>query len=196
MNMKLLPVLLTLAVLAGCAGPSPYITPVESRTSAPIAPPPAGTLVPAEPVNGVSVIPVYDAPNFRPSDTLNGAPAPQPSGTESMPQVDHNSSSAVVALLGDAQQAVGRGDLSGAESQVERALRISPRDPQVYLQLAAIKRQQGEYLQAEQVALRGVAVSAALPDYKRLLWSEIAKIRTLAGNKAGATAAQSEAARY
>lgn len=195
MNMKLLPVLLTLAVLAGCAGPSPYITPVESRTSAPIAQPPAGTLVPAEPANGVSVIPVYDTPNFRPGDSFNEAPA-RPSGTESMPQVDQNSSSAVVALLGDAQQAVGRGDLSGAESQVERALRISPRDPQVYLQLAAIKRQQGEYLQAEQVALRGVAVSAALPDYKRLLWSEIAKIRTLAGNKAGATAAQSEAARY
>ncbi len=195
MNMKLLPVLLTLAALTGCAGPSPYITPVESRTSAPIAQPPAGTLVPAEPANGVSVVPVYDAPNFRPSDTFNEAPA-HPSGIESMPQVDQNSSSAVVALLGDARQAVGRGDLSGAESQVERALRISPRDPQVYLQLAAIKRQQGEYLQAEQVALRGVAVSAALPDYKRLLWSEIAKIRTLAGNKAGATAAQSEAARY
>jgi len=98
-------------------------------------------------------------------------------------------------LLGDARQAANRRDYSGAESQIERALRISPRDPQIYLQLAALKRQKGEYLQAEQVALRGIALAAGLPDYKRKLWRELALIRTQAGDFAGATQAEAEADR-
>ncbi len=101
----------------------------------------------------------------------------------------------MVALLADAQQAANRGDLASAETQVERALRIAPRDPQVYLHLASIKRRQLNYLQAEQVALRGVAVSAGLPDYQRLMWKELAKIREMNGDAAGAAQARAEASR-
>lgn len=179
-------------ILAGCAGPSPYVAPVEERSLMPATPPPAGTVIPVEQTEAVSVTPIYDAPSFTPSaQPQQPAPAPQ----QNLPEVQQGSNSAVVALLGDARQAAGRGDYASAESQVERALRISPRDPQIYLQLAALKRQKGEYLQAEQVALRGIALAAGLPDYKRQLWRELALIRTQAGDFAGAAQAEAEAER-
>lgn len=198
MNTKLFPLLVTLSVLAGCAGPSPYVAPVEERSVLPVTPPPAGTVLPAEPVQGVRITPVYDAPSFTPSSASDKSEpvSRQAPAQEPMPQVQQGSNSAVVALLGDAQQAAGRGDYANAESQVERALRIAPRDPQIYLQLAAVKRQQGEYLQAEQVALRGIALAAGLPDFKRRLWRELALIRTQAGDFAGATQAEAEAERF
>lgn len=178
--------------LAGCAGPSPYVAPVVERSLMPATPPPAGTVIPVEQTETVSVTPIYDAPSFTPSaQPQQATPVPE----QTMPEVQQGSNTAVVALLGDARQAVGRGDYASAESQVERALRISPRDPQIYLQLAAIKRQKGEYLQAEQVALRGIALAAGLPDYKRQLWRELALIRTQAGDFAGAAQAEAEAER-
>lgn len=179
-------------ILAGCAGPSPYVAPVEERSLMPATPPPAGTVIPVEQTETVSVTPIYDAPSFTPSaQPQQATPVPE----QTMPEVQQGSNTAVVALLGDARQAAGRGDYASAESQVERALRISPRDPQIYLQLAAIKRQKGEYLQAEQVALRGIALAAGLPDYKRQLWRELALIRTQAGDFAGAAQAEAEAER-
>jgi len=183
-------------LLAGCAGPSPYIAPVEERSLVPVTPPPAGTVMPVEQSATVSVSPIYDAPSFTPAATAQPTPVPtQPAAEQAMPKVEQGSNTAVVALLGDARQAANRRDYSGAESQIERALRISPRDPQIYLQLAALKRQKGEYLQAEQVALRGIALAAGLPDYKRKLWRELALIRTQAGDFAGATQAEAEADR-
>lgn len=198
---RVLTLTVPLVLLAGCIGPNPYITPVESRSVEPVTPPPSGTVVPVQPSTAVSVSPILDTPTFRPSapqaPTGQLPAVSQPVAPQSeLPALNQNSSSAVVALLGEARQAADRGDLSGAESQVERALRISPRDPQVYLQLASLKRQQGEYLQAEQVALRGVAVAAALPDYKRLLWKELARIRFEAGDRDGAAVAEREAARF
>ena len=193
MTIKFSSLLIAATLTVGCAGPNPYIAPVEERSLTPVAPPPAGTVLPADASEGITITPVYDAPSFTPQSrpTSPQAPVEQP-----MPQVTQGSNTAVVALLGDAQQAAGRGDYASAESQVERALRISPRDPQIYLQLAAVKRQQGEYLQAEQVALRGIALAAGLPDYKRRLWRELALIRTQAGDLAGATQAEAEAERF
>jgi len=198
MNSKLPSLLIAAAVLAGCASPNPYVAPVEERSLAPIAPPAPGTVLPAEQSQGIKITPVYDAPSFAPSGPAanQAQPAQQPAAQQPMPEVQQGSNTAVVALLGDAQQAAGRGDYANAESQVERALRIAPRDPQIYLQLAAVKRQQGEYLQAEQVALRGIALASGLPDYKRRLWRELALIRTQAGDFAGATAAEAEAERF
>ena len=182
-----------LTLLVGCAGPSPYLTPVEERDVSPrnakVAP---GAVVPVEPRGDVNVAPIYDVPNFAPTQ-----PSQQPvqiAPSEPL-AIDESSNSATVSLLAEAKQAADRGDLAAAESQVERALRISPRDPQVYLHLASIKRRQLNLIQAEQVALRGVAVATGLPDYQRKLWRELALIREQAGDAAGAAAARAEATR-
>lgn len=207
MNYQFLSLSLALSLLAGCAGSNNFVTPVEERSLAPVIAPPSGTVIPVEQSEQVVVAPIYDAPSFEPraKTPSEQQPAPQPvqqsmqsmnrAAEPTMPSLESSSNTAVVALLGDAQQSAGRGDFAAAESQVERALRISPRDPQIYLQLAAVKRQQREYLQAEQVALRGVALSAGLPDFKRKLWRELALIRTQAGDFGGAAQAQAESER-
>ena len=187
-----------LTLLVGCAGPSPYVTPVEERDvtprNAPVAP---GAVVPVEPRSDVNVAPIYDVPNFAPTQPATQSETQQPAQIAPAEPltIDENSNSATVSLLAEAKQAADRGDLAGAESQVERALRISPRDPQVYLHLASIKRRQLNLIQAEQVALRGVAVATGLPDYQRKLWRELALIREQAGDAAGAAAARAESTR-
>lgn len=183
-------------LLVGCAGPSPYVTPVEEReVNGSISRPDPGTVVPVEPSKDVNVAPIYDVPNFAPTQPAQPTKAPVVEPSKPQASISSQSNSAVASLLADARQTADRGDLSAAESQVERALRISPRDPQVFLQLASIKRRQLDLLQAEQVALRGVAVASGLPDYQRRLWQELALIREQSGDRAGAAAARAEAAR-
>ncbi|WP_188749353.1 tetratricopeptide repeat protein [Marinobacterium zhoushanense] len=194
--MKKIAIVLGAALLAGCVGPNPYVTPVEDRSNRQATtPPPPGSLESVDPSPGVSVQPIEDVPVFRPqrealpeSETLNVAPTDIP--------VSEPRNAAVVALLDSASQNTQGGDLRAAQSSLERALRIAPRDPQVYYQLADVQRRLGQFMQAEQVALKGVNVANGQPAELRRLWSLIALIRSDAGNSAGARAAQQEASRY
>lgn len=181
--------------MAGCAGPSPYDykAPVEdrSRTSRSGAP---GTAAPAVPSTGVKVTPVGQAPVIRAQrDELDKPVQVQ----QPMQQaVNRPQSPAVIALLETARQDSSSGNLRTAQSRLERALRIAPRDPEVYIQLADVQRRQGQFLQAEQVALKGVSVAAGQKSPLRRLWTLIADIRQEAGNVAGAREARQKAAAY
>jgi predicted Zn-dependent protease len=142
------------------------------------------------------VQPVEEVPVFRPQredaeqveETVVPPTTPQ---SEALPQ-----NAAVVALLDGAQVDTRSGDLRAAQNRLERALRIAPRDPQVYYQLADVQRRMGQFLQAEQVALKGVDVATGQAAALRRLWSLLALIRSDAGNPEGAKAAQREASRY
>ncbi|WP_156899741.1 tetratricopeptide repeat protein [Marinobacterium litorale] len=182
-------------VIAGCAGPNPYRTPVEDRSggSAPSGP---GSVQAVEPSPGVTVQPVEEVPVFRPqredAEQVEEAVVPPTTPqSEALPQ-----NAAVVALLDGAQVDTRSGDLRAAQNRLERALRIAPRDPQVYYQLADVQRRMGQFLQAEQVALKGVDVATGQAAALRRLWSLLALIRSDAGNPEGAKAAQREASRY
>lgn len=199
--MKKITMALTLsALLAGCAGPNPYRTPVVDHSSSRPTPPPPGTVVPAQEGAGVSVQPAEGVPVFRPqrSDGESGSTAmPDQSQQQSQaPTTAAPQNAAIVALLQGAQQDTGRGDLNAAQNRLERALRIAPRDPQVYYQLADVQRRLGQFMQAEQVALKGVNVAVGQPAQLRRLWSLVALIRSDAGDSAGARKAQAEASRY
>lgn len=190
-----------LALLAGCAGPGVYQPPVEDRSAAaPRAPA-------VEPDSGVKVTPVYDEPVIRqqridggsglsvqplyPQDGGAQAPIPAP---EAAPPASSNP--AVVALLDSARQQQSGGALAAAQSSLERAQRIAPRDPQVYYQLADVQRQMQKYAEAEQLARKGIAVASGQPDKLRRLWLLIANIRKDAGDLDGAREALEEARRY
>ncbi|WP_271273067.1 tetratricopeptide repeat protein [Aliamphritea hakodatensis] len=100
---------------------------------------------------------------------------------------------AVIALLNTAAQQQQQGSLSSAQSSLERAQRIAPRDPQVYYQLADVRWRQGQFLQAEQLALKGVAVAGGQPKVERRLWLLIADIRREGGDSSGAKQARERA---
>ncbi|MBR9828378.1 MAG: tetratricopeptide repeat protein [Oceanospirillales bacterium] len=181
-------------LMAGCAGPNPYRAPVEDRGRiSPPAPAP-GTVVPAETAPGVRVTPLGQAPVIRAQRSEQDAPVPvQQPVQQSTRQAQ---SPAVIALLETARKDSSGGDLRTAQNRLERALRIAPRDPEVYIQLADVQRRQGQFLQAEQVALKGVSVAAGQNNALRRLWQLVADIRQEAGNAAGAKDARQKAAAY
>jgi predicted negative regulator of RcsB-dependent stress response len=103
---------------------------------------------------------------------------------------------AVVALIDSAQAQQSKGDLNGAQSSLQRAQRISPRDPEVYYELAKIHRDLGDLGLAEQVALKGVSIVEGQALQSKRFWSLIAEIRGLAGNTRGSEQARSLANKY
>ncbi|WP_151705686.1 tetratricopeptide repeat protein [Nitrincola alkalilacustris] len=185
----------TALFIAGCTSPAPYNIPVEDRsdrtgmTQRPAAAPEA-------PPSGVIVQPIEGIPVFRPQQQgqpLDDSRVQPPVESGSVPV---SANPAVVALLDSARSDVGQGDLRSAQSRLERALRIAPRDPEIYFELADVQRQQGQYVQAEQVALRGVEVAEGQSLQLRRLWVLISLIRGDVGDQAGADRARQEASRY
>jgi tetratricopeptide (TPR) repeat protein len=63
-------------------------------------------------------------------------------------------SPAAASLLAGARQALARNDLAGAESYLERAIRLETGNGLLWHTLAETKERQGDYRQAVQLALR------------------------------------------
>ncbi len=103
---------------------------------------------------------------------------------------------AVIALLHNAQQQKNRGAMQAAQSSLERAQRIAPRDPEIYFQLADVRRLEGLWPQAEQLALKGTNMAIGDPIMLRRLWLLIADIRSQSGNPATARDARRKAMSY
>jgi len=103
---------------------------------------------------------------------------------------------AVVALLNSAESAQQQGDYKSAQSTLQRAQRIAPRDPNVYYRLAETHRNLEDYRLAEQVALKGVSIVQGQRVQLRRFWLLIADIRMQAGNITAAEQAEQIAERY
>lgn len=194
-------------LLTGCATSNPFSNiPVEDRSSQPVESAQVGSsgvvVTPLDP--GISVRPIESAPVIRaqrdmlpPADEVwQPQPARQPLSEPTQQQPASSDNVAVLALLDTAKQESAGGDLRAAQSRLERAQRISPREPEVYYQLADVKRQLGQFMDAEQVALRGVDVASGQSGILRRMWALISQIRTEAGDLAGADDARQQAARH
>lgn len=96
---------------------------------------------------------------------------------------------AVVALLDSAQTDAAAGRLPTATASIERALRIEPRNPLLWQELALLKLQQGEYAQAENFAARSNSWAGADKALQARNWRIIGEARGLRGDNAGARAA-------
>ncbi len=187
----------TLLVLTGCVGGNLKSPPVEERhngrASATPSPGYEG-LEPVKPPPGVTVTPLESTPIMRQTqDEAAVAPAWQ----EPAAPVSRNKlNPAVLALLDNASEQQRRGALQSAENSLERAQRISPREPEVYYRLAQLRQQKGLWEQAEQLALRGLELSGGQHELLRRFWLLIADIRMDAGDQVGAQKAQLKARRF
>jgi Flp pilus assembly protein TadD len=140
-------VALLLALAAGCAAP-----PFKSEPSAPAGPSQSGRgpTLPTVPPPGSSTEPVIEAP----------APAQLP---RERPKVAPATlSPASTALVSQAQAQRKRGDLPGATVSLERALRIEPRNPLLWVEMGRLRMDQRNYPQAE--AMGRKALSMAIGD--------------------------------
>ncbi len=180
--------LVSVVLMSGCATSTNYIPPVEERAGGRSS---GSTVIDSPAGNDTAVV---TAIGVEAPITPVSPVAPVTRVVE-QPQPAAARNPAVLALLESAQQKQQQGAYSAAQSNLERAQRIAPRDPQVYYQLADLSRLQGQYLQAEQLALKGVAVAAGQFGIERKLWLLIADIRMEGGDSRGAQEARQKAAR-
>tara|TARA_R110002049_G_scaffold146932_8_gene309561 strand:- start:166 stop:768 length:603 start_codon:yes stop_codon:yes gene_type:complete len=182
--------------IAGCS--STLIVPTEDRNS----PPPR--VEQAKPVvnDGAVTIPLPDETTVRPSQQATTAePLMSEPNALSVPVSPSaiqpaEQNTAVIALLNEANNYSKQGDLRSAQTSLQRAQRIAPRDPEVYYTLANTHLTLQDYALAEQVALKGVSIVQGQPDQLNQFWNLIAFIRTAAGDTSGAKQARDTASRY
>ncbi|SER31957.1 MULTISPECIES: tetratricopeptide repeat protein [Pseudomonas] len=167
--------------------PAPIQTFAAAPATAPISTGPI-TVGPSTGAPAAQGYDSYSAPQPAPS-----APTGIPSGRSSALSADEQLDGPVLALLTTAQQQQGGGDLNGASSSLERAMRIAPREPQVLYRLAEVRLAQGDAAQAEQLARRGLTYANGRPALQASLWELIAQSRERQGDAAGAATARQRA---
>ena len=108
---------------------------------------------------------------------------------------------AVLALLGKARQASKKGSFSSAESHLERALRIEPRTPTLWLYMAKLRLYAAKSKEAINLAKKALALSSrggtASKENRRSLqadcWRVIAHAHLKMNNLKNAQKAQDKA---
>ena len=102
------------------------------------------------------------------------------------PPTQPSDNTAVIALLSKAKNQSAAGRMDGASADLERALRIEPRNPVLWHELARVRLEQGQYRQAEHMA----AKSNMLAGTNRYLlaenWRIIGEARSRRGDPQGA----------
>nr|WP_296748976.1 hypothetical protein [Thioalkalivibrio sp.] len=162
------PALLLVTVLLGaCAVPA----------SRPGMPPDLGA-------GAVVVDPRPGAEDARPPEAV---PEPAPEAPVSAP--------AALALAAQSDQARAEGNLRLAGLQLERALRIAPRDAGLWNRLAQVRLEQQEFQQAERMADRSLQLGAADRALSLSNWRIIARARESLGDTEGARRALEEVRR-
>lgn len=116
---------------------------------------------------------------------LGGCALPRPGVDGELPPASENS--AVLALLDQARAEAGG---ARAAAALERALRIEPRNPRLWLELARHHLALGDTAQAEQLAQRANALAGTDRRLRAVNWQVIASARRAGGNEAGAEAAE------
>ena len=111
-------------------------------------------------------------------------------------EVPISDNAAVRALAEQAGLEVADGRLTSAAATLERALRIEPRNPRLWLELARLRLTQGEADQAEQLAARAASFAGNDRALRAANWRLIAEARRARGDPAGARQALERAARY
>jgi predicted Zn-dependent protease len=82
------------------------------------------------------------------------------------------------------------GQLDHSAANLERALRISPRNPVLWQRLAEVHLRQGDPYQAEAMAIKSNSLTGSDPQLARNNWRIIAHARRLQGNAQGAGEAE------
>lgn len=110
-----------------------------------------------------------------------------------VPEAPVSDNAAVVALVSQAHTDNLEGRLAAAAAGIERALRIEPRNPRLWRELAQLRLAQGEPEQAESLAVRANTLAGADQRLRAANWRLIAEARTARGDAAGAQEAAERA---
>jgi predicted Zn-dependent protease len=126
---------------------------------------------------------VVPAPGTAPAPAPGQAPAAR---TENL---------AIAGLLDGARADAAAGRLANAAASLERALRIEPRNPRLWQELARVRLKQGDHAQAESTAARSNSWAGSDNALRAENWRLIAHAREARGDAEGAKAALEAAER-
>jgi Tfp pilus assembly protein PilF len=101
---------------------------------------------------------------------------------------------AVLGLLEQARADAAQNKLQSATGSLERALRIEPRNPWLWQELARLHLAQGDAAQAESLAARSNTWAGSDRALRAANWRLIGAARAARGDAAGAQAAEARAA--
>ena len=101
----------------------------------------------------------------------------------------------MLALLDQAQAQAASGQTPAAGATLERALRIEPRNPALWSELARLRLSQGQYQQAQNLAAKSNALASGDRRLKAQNWRIIGQARAKLGDAQGAQAAFERAER-
>ena len=168
MSLRSLTLLAATLVLAACAVPQPYRVPSQSPA-------------PESPAGGT---PATTTPAPTPESVPEAPPPPQPVVKE--PTL----SSASRALVSQAQTQVAAKNFPVAAASIERALRIEPDNPLLWLELGKVRQEEGNYVQAENMARKALSMSINAPRAQSAAWKLISDSYRARGKNVEAQDAQ------
>jgi predicted Zn-dependent protease len=105
---------------------------------------------------------------------------------EAVPKSAMSENKAVIALLDRAQSDNASGQREAAGASLERALRIEPRNPWLWLELAQVRLDQGQYAQAITLARKSNSFAGHQLRVQAENWQVIGKARVAQGDSTGA----------
>ena len=105
-------------------------------------------------------------------------------------------SPAVNALLATANQSSKLGDMESAAAAIERAIRIEPRNGELFYKLAVLRLKQSKPVLAEDLAKKSALLAGKDNILKKNSWLLIAHAKEMQGDKAGASEAELKAAGF
>lgn len=157
--------------LSACAVPQPY-RPVLPPESVPPAQP--GTPTETQPTNQPP--PVEEVP-----------PLPEPVVRE--PTLGPASR----ALVAQAQSQLTTKNFAVAASSIERALRIEPDNPLLWIELGKVRQAEGNFVQAENMGRKALSMATNAPRARAAAWTLLAESYRARGKNAEARDAEIKA---
>jgi Flp pilus assembly protein TadD len=135
-----------LLILAACAAPPPYQMPAPKAEPVPAAVPKE---TPPPPPPPAAIQTVQEAPK-----SVQKEVAEPPSRAFKL-------GPAALALVNQARGQIAKGQLPGASATLDRALRIEPQNPLLWIELARLRLTEGDTKQAENCARRALLLGSA-----------------------------------
>ena len=123
-------------------------------------------------------------------------PAPPSTPEPAPPPAPRSENVAVAGLMESARADAAAGKLSTAAASIERALRIEPRNPRLWQELARVRLQQAQFVQAENMAARSNSFAASDNALRAENWRLIAQAREARGDADGARSARESAEQF
>jgi len=133
------------------------------------------------------------APEGPPAGQPEPPPPSPPAAEPAPPPVARSENVAVAGLMESARADAAAGKLSTAAAAIERALRIEPRNPRLWQELARVRLQQAQFVQAESMAARSNSWAGSDNALRAENWRLITQAREARGDADGARVARESA---